>query len=176
MNHMTDLSALGNLDEIEQDVPTSFSDKSHSVFTSDSSNDKFEALLPSTVPLVLDDLLKTFDFSFIIGQGDKAKGDIEIGKGKALLIRGQFDGNITCPGQVFVLKEGKVNGNIKAGQLWIDGEIGVPGEGSKIEAGSVHVGNTARINADIEYELLSMANHNRGITGRLSSRNHGNQN
>lgn len=175
MNHMTDLSTLGNLDEIEQGGQPSFTEKSQGVLTN-STNDKFEALLPSTVPLVLDDLLQTFEFSFIIGQGDKAKGDIEIAKGKALLIRGQFDGNITCPGQVFVLKEGKVNGNIKAGQLWIDGEIGVPGEGSKIEAGSVHVGNTARINADIEYELLSMANHNRGITGRLSSRNHGNQN
>jgi len=136
--------------------------------------DKTPAIPNTESPVQIETLIDSINLSFTIGTDDSVEGKISLGKGKSLLIRGKVTGDINCPGMVIIMKEGVVEGNINAGQLWIEGEIR-PNNGnpSKIDAGILHIGNGALVNADCLYTQISIATPNRGVKGNLQSRDGG---
>lgn len=131
-----------------------------------------QAAIPHTQsPVQVDTLVNSLKLSFTIGAEDTVEGKITLGKGKSILVRGKVIGDINCPGMIIIMKEGIVEGNINAGQLWIEGEIR-PNDGKQsiITVGTLHIGNGALVNADCIYDQISIATPNRGVKGNLQSR------
>jgi cytoskeletal protein CcmA (bactofilin family) len=118
-------------------------------------------------------MLNKLNISVTIGLGDVMEGRITMQEGKCIVVRGTVKGEINCPGTVLIMDSAVVEGNIKAGQLWLEGEVRPNGnEGTpRIEASALHIGSNALVIADCFYEKISIAtsSSNRGIKGRLES-------
>jgi cytoskeletal protein CcmA (bactofilin family) len=118
-------------------------------------------------------MLNKLNISVTIGLGDIMEGRITMQEGKCIVVRGTVKGEIICPGTVLIMDRAIIEGNIKAGQLWIEGEVRPNGNETtaRIEASALHIGSNALVNADCFYEKISIATSspNRGIKGRLES-------
>ena len=130
-------------------------------------------MLPAETVPTLEQLVEQFDFSTTVGADDNFTGTLA---SRAILVLGVVHGNIECKGPVFILNNGAVFGNITTPQLWIFGEVGDPTQNSPIiDAGVVHIGETAKVFANITYDVISITK-NRGISGQITCRNHAPQN
>lgn len=129
-------------------------------------------ILPDTdIPLTVEAMMEDLAISFFVGAGDEVTGNIKVQQGKSIVVRGRVNGSIECRGFVVILKEGHVEGSIKAGQLWIEGEVGSASQGnSKIDVGTLHINKGARVYADCVYDQISIATPNRGLRGNLEAR------
>lgn len=122
-------------------------------------------------PMDVEAQLKKLNVTVTIGSGDLIEGAIKLGKGKSIVIRGTVRGSVQCEGCVVLLKEGKIEGNLQAGQAWIEGEINsFNGTPAHVDVGAIHIGNSGKVTGDIVYDLITMATPNRGVRGKLESR------
>lgn len=123
-------------------------------------------------PMDVEAQLTKLNVTVTIGNGDLIEGAIKLGKGKSIVIRGTVKGSVQCEGCVVLLKEGRIEGNLQAGQAWIEGEITpLNGVAARVDVGALHIGNSGKVTADIVYDLITMATPNRGVRGKLESRN-----
>lgn len=124
-------------------------------------------------PVEMDVLLGQLNLSMTIGEGDVIDGGtITIGEGKSMVVKGMVRSDIVCHGVLIITKTGTVQGSIQAGQCWIEGEVtSSAGEESLIDAGVLHLGVGSKINANCVYDQLSISSPNRGVSGRMNSRN-----
>jgi cytoskeletal protein CcmA (bactofilin family) len=132
-----------------------------------------DMLIPHTEsPLEVTALLDRLNVSFTIGEGDEVAGSIKLSDSKCIVVRGTVRGDIECSGMVVLMKGGRVEGNIKAGQVWIEGDVAPTQSGTqaKIDAGTLHIGTNARVIADCVFDQISISTPNRGVRGALESR------
>lgn len=122
-------------------------------------------------PISADTLVEEINLTMTIGEDDRVEGKIIAGKGKAIVIRGTVVGEIISQGLVVVMKEARIQGSIKASQVWVEGEVTASQDGlGKIDAGTLHIGCNALVKVDCVFDQISIATPNRGIKGRLDSR------
>lgn len=119
------------------------------------------------------DFLEDVASSSAIGAETLIDGNVRVVRGKSVIIRGTVNGSVECEGFVLLLPEGRIHGTVRAGHLWVEGEI-APCDGSaiKVEAGILHLGPGGHIKAHVTYDHLSMADGNRGIQGGMTLRQH----
>lgn len=122
-------------------------------------------------PITADALIEKLKVSMTVGAGDIIEGALRLSEGNSIVIRGTIRGEVVCKGVVLLMSGGKVEGNIVAGQAWIEGDVLPDQKGqSRIDAGILHIGNNARVEADCVYDRISIATQNRGVKGKLDSR------
>jgi cytoskeletal protein CcmA (bactofilin family) len=117
-----------------------------------------------------DVLCETLDISMAIGVDDVIEGNIRIGGKKSLVIRGTVMGSIECAGRVLIMPGGKVQGQVRAAALWIEGDVGVSGKPANVDVGDLHLGINSKVIGDCTYDTLSVAVPNRGVRGQMIPR------
>lgn len=96
---------------------------------------------------------QTQNLETIIGQGTQIKGDMVFSG--TMYVEGQIEGSVVAANEkdtLSVIKTGKINGSIKAGNLVISGEV----EGDIRATGKIEVAASARINGNIHYTNIEM--------------------
>jgi len=88
------------------------------------------------------------NFPTIIGTDAKFKGELSFEKGVKIL--GGFEGRISTKGQLVVASEGKIQADIEAGTITVEGEI----NGNVAASELIELKNTARLQGDIRCERL----------------------
>lgn len=155
MNDMSNLAGITPMTSLDSQAP--------------SSNTFQMPLTRATV--TADQLLEKMDVSFAVGEGDEVEGKIKVGNARCIVINGVVKGDIETKGAVIVMKSGRVLGNIVAGHAWIEGEVAnLNDKTCKIEAGTLHIGQNSLVIADCYYDQISIDSTNRGVRGRLESR------
>ena len=61
------------------------------------------------------------EYSTILGPDASFKGDLSFEKGMRL--QGKFDGTITTPGRLHITKEAKMQANVDAGAITVEGDV-----------------------------------------------------
>jgi cytoskeletal protein CcmA (bactofilin family) len=84
------------------------------------------------------------------GKNLKIKGNVS-GEG-SLIILGSFEGEFDLKGRLKVAQGARINGNIKATDIYVNGDI----EGAITASEKVHLDNTARIKGGIATPRLSV--------------------
>ena len=84
------------------------------------------------------------------GKNLKIKGNVS-GEG-SLIILGSFEGEFDLKGRLKVAQGARINGNIKATDIYVNGEI----EGSITASEKVHLDSTARIKGGIATPRISV--------------------
>ncbi len=91
------------------------------------------------------------DFPTTIGADASFKGQLEFEKGVRLL--GKFEGEISSEGQMVIAEGAKLNGNVKAGTIRVDGQVtGNLDAGAKIQLSA-----SARLEGDVQTQRLEVA-------------------
>ena len=88
------------------------------------------------------------DFPTILGPDASFKGDLTFEKGMRL--HGKFEGNIMTPGRLHVAKEAKMQADVDAGSITIEGDV----KGKLSASDRVELKNTARYEGDLTASKL----------------------
>ena len=88
------------------------------------------------------------DFSTILGPDASFKGDLSFEKGMRL--QGKFEGSINTPGRLHVTKEAKMQANVDAGAITVEGDV----SGNLTAADRVDLKNTARYTGELRASKL----------------------
>lgn len=86
----------------------------------------------------------------LIGEGTFFKGNLESNSG--MRIEGRLEGSVTCHGDVFVGRKGRVHSSIAAENLIISGVV----EGNVTISGKLWIQETGRLAGDAIYGLLQI--------------------
>lgn len=114
--------------------------------------------------------LSNLNVSISVGEGDTIEGNIKLGAGKSIVIRGTVVGHIHCEGTVVVTKGGCVQGSIAAGTLFIEGDVNSHDADSIVDVGILNLCKNGALNANCTYDAMSVETPNRGIRGTLTPR------
>ena len=91
------------------------------------------------------------DFSTTIGADVVLKGEIKSEKGIRLL--GKFDGEITSSGEIQIIEGATLNGDVKAGSIFIDGHV----KGNLTAKTKVQLAASAKLEGDLQAGRLEVA-------------------
>ena len=83
------------------------------------------------------------EFSTVLGPDASLKGELTFEKG--LRIHGRVDGKIQTPGRLHIAREAKVQADVEAGAIIIDGEV----RGNLMAHDRVELKQTARYEGDL---------------------------
>jgi len=90
------------------------------------------------------------DFPTIIGPDAKFKGQLSFEKGVKVL--GSFEGEITTEGSLVIASGGKIQADIEAGSIDVEGEV----HGNMAATDLIELKQTARLQGDIRCERLTV--------------------
>lgn len=88
------------------------------------------------------------DYPTIIGPDASFKGELTFDKG--MRIHGRFEGKIISPGRVHVAKEAKLQADVEAGAVLVEGEV----HGNLSAADRIELKNSARYEGDLRANKL----------------------
>lgn len=88
------------------------------------------------------------EFPTVIGPDATFKGELTFEKG--LRLQGKFEGKITTSGNLHVAKEAKLNADVEAGAIVVEGEV----KGNLHASNKVELKNTARYEGDLQASKL----------------------
>jgi cytoskeletal protein CcmA (bactofilin family) len=88
------------------------------------------------------------DYPTIIGPDAVFKGELSFDKGARL--QGRFEGKVTTPGKLHVAKEAKVQADVEAGAILIEGDV----KGNLIATDRVELKQSARYEGDLRAAKL----------------------
>ena len=91
------------------------------------------------------------EFPTTIGADARFKGELEFDKGVRLL--GKFEGSISSKGRLHVASGAKLNAEVKAGDIQVEGEV----RGNLHASGKVHLKSTAKLEGDLRTARLEVA-------------------
>ena len=91
------------------------------------------------------------EFPTTIGADARFKGELEFDKGVRLL--GTFEGSITTKGRLHVASGAKLNAEVNAGDVQVEGEV----RGNLNATGKVHLKSTAKLEGDLRTARLEVA-------------------
>ena len=83
------------------------------------------------------------EFPTIIGQDASFKGELTFEKGLRLM--GRFEGKISTPGRLHVAKEAKMQADVEAGAIVVEGDV----RGNLTAADRIELKQTARYEGDL---------------------------
>ncbi len=88
------------------------------------------------------------DYPTIIGPDASFKGEMTFDKG--MRIHGRFEGKIASPGRVHVAKEAKLQADVDAGSVLVEGEV----HGNLTAGERIELKNSARYEGDLRANKL----------------------
>jgi cytoskeletal protein CcmA (bactofilin family) len=88
------------------------------------------------------------EFPTILGPDARFKGELSFEKG--MRVMGQFEGKVTTPGRVHVAKEAKMQADVDAGGIVVEGEV----HGNLSANDRIELKNTARYEGDLRATKL----------------------
>ena len=88
------------------------------------------------------------EFSTILGPDASFKGELTFEKGMRLI--GKFEGKVSTPGRVHVAKEAKMNADVEAGGIVVEGEV----HGNLSAQDRIELKNSARYEGDLRASKL----------------------
>lgn len=88
------------------------------------------------------------EFPTVIGPDAEFKGDLSFDKGVKIL--GRFEGRISTKGDLFVASDGKLQADVEAGTISVEGEI----NGNIAAQDLIELKNSARLQGDLRCERL----------------------
>jgi cytoskeletal protein CcmA (bactofilin family) len=88
------------------------------------------------------------EYPTIIGPDASFKGELTFDKG--MRIHGRFEGKITSPGRVHVAKEAKLQADVEAGAVLVEGEV----HGNLSAGDRIELKNSARYEGDLRASKL----------------------
>jgi cytoskeletal protein CcmA (bactofilin family) len=88
------------------------------------------------------------EFSTILGPDASFKGELTFEKGMRLI--GKFEGKVTTPGRVHVAREAKMNADVDAGAIVVEGEV----HGNLSAQDRIELKNSARYEGDLRASKL----------------------
>jgi len=88
------------------------------------------------------------EFSTILGPDASFKGELTFEKGMRLI--GKFEGKVTTPGRVHVAREAKMNADVDAGGIVVEGEV----HGNLSAQDRIELKNSARYEGDLRASKL----------------------
>src|SRR5262245_27846291 len=94
------------------------------------------------------DAVNAQDFSTVIGPDATVKGTLVFEK--AVRLHGRIEGNVSTPGRLHVAREGKVQGEVDASAIIIEGEV----NGNLIASDRVEFKQTAHYEGDLRTTKL----------------------
>ena len=101
------------------------------------------------------------EFPTIIGPDATFKGELSFDKG--LRLQGKFEGKINTPGRLHVAKEAKMNADVEAGSIIVEGEV----KGNLGASDRVELKNTARYEGDLTASKL-VVDEGASLVGHVS--------
>lgn len=90
------------------------------------------------------------EYPTILGADARFKGELEFDKGVRLL--GTFDGSIKSKGRLHVAPGAKLNAEVNAADVQVEGEV----RGNLTASGRVHLKSTARLEGDLKTARLEV--------------------
>ncbi len=90
-------------------------------------------------------------YETIIGRDAKFKGELEFDKGVRVL--GRFEGQVATKGDLHVAEGGRLNANVDAGNVQIDGQV----KGNVKASGKVLLKASAKLEGDLQTARLEVA-------------------
>jgi len=90
------------------------------------------------------------DYTTILGADAVFKGELTFEKGMRL--HGRFEGKITTAGRVHVAKEAKLQADVEAGAIIVEGEV----RGNLTAAERIEIKQTARCEGDLKAAKLTV--------------------
>jgi cytoskeletal protein CcmA (bactofilin family) len=90
------------------------------------------------------------EYPTILGADARFKGELEFDKGVRLL--GSFDGSIKSKGRLHVATGAKLNAEVNAADVQVEGEV----RGNLTASGKVHLKSTARLEGDLKTARLEV--------------------
>ena len=90
------------------------------------------------------------DFPTIIGPDASFKGELSFEKGLRLM--GKFEGRISSPGRLHIAKEARLQADVEAGAIIIEGEV----KGNLTAADRIELKQTARLEGDLRATKLTV--------------------
>ena len=90
------------------------------------------------------------EFSTILGPDANFKGELSFEKGMRLI--GKFEGKVNTPGRIHVSKEAKMNADVEAGGIIVEGEV----RGNLSAADRIELKNSARYEGDLRASKLTV--------------------
>ncbi len=88
------------------------------------------------------------EFSTVLGPDARFKGELSFEKGMRL--QGHFEGKINTPGRVHVTREAKLQADVEAGALVVEGEV----HGNLMAADRIELKQSARYEGDLRAAKL----------------------
>lgn len=88
------------------------------------------------------------EFPTVLGPDAKFKGELSFEKG--LRLQGQLEGTVRTPGRLHVAKEAKMNADVEAGAITIEGEV----KGNLSAGDRVELKQSARYEGDLTASKL----------------------
>jgi len=88
------------------------------------------------------------EFSTILGPDASFKGELTFEKGMRLI--GKFEGKVSTPGRVHVAREAKMNADVDAGGIVVEGEV----HGNLSAQDRIELKNSARYEGDLRASKL----------------------
>ena len=88
------------------------------------------------------------EFSTILGPDASFKGELTFEKGMRLI--GRFEGKVTTPGRVHVAREAKMNADVDAGGIIVEGEV----HGNLSAQDRIELKTSARYEGDLRASKL----------------------
>ncbi len=88
------------------------------------------------------------EFSTVLGPDASFKGELTFEKGMRLI--GKFEGKVSTPGRVHVAKEAKMNADVEAGGIVVEGEV----HGNLSAQDRIELKNSARYEGDLRASKL----------------------
>ena len=88
------------------------------------------------------------EFPTILGPDATFKGELQFEKGMRL--HGRFEGKISTPGKIHVSKEAKMQADVEAGAMIVEGDV----QGNLTASDRIEMKQTARYNGDLRASKL----------------------
>lgn len=101
------------------------------------------------------------EFPTVLGPDARFDGKLTFEKGMRLM--GQFKGELSTPGRVQIAKEARMEANVEAGSIVIEGEV----EGNLSASDRIEMKNTARYKGDLRANKL-VVEEGAAFTGHVS--------
>ena len=90
------------------------------------------------------------EFTTVLGPDANFKGDLSFEKGMRL--HGKLSGTVTTPGRLHVAKEAKVDAEVEAGSVIIEGEV----KGNLTASDRIELKQSARLEGDLRATKLTV--------------------
>ena len=100
------------------------------------------------------------DFPTIIGPDASFKGELTFEKG--LRLQGKFEGRINTPGRLHVAKEARMQADVEAGAIIVEGEV----KGNLVASDKIELKNSARYEGDLTASKL-VVDEGASLTGHV---------